>query len=199
MLWILLGILLIFVSLTEATVTFYVWHDASTRLQLCLKAANLQKAWHFRLFRTAHGHRLLRTDKDYIHPLQPTQLPQEKDSLLPQALLHENEVRRFLLSHLHLDRLEGLLLLRTGDAAHSAILSGTLQSLLSCIPATRMGRIALRVLPEFFREHSTIRLRCIIRFRLGTIILTAGMLLFRYLKRRHPTESEALNYGTSHR
>ena len=91
-----------------------------------------------------------------------------------------------------LEKLDILALLRTQDAARSAILAGTVQNTLTCLPLLRRESIRIRVLPEFFRAHSTLAVRCIIRLRVGTIILTAMMLLIAYFREQRLTESEAV-------
>lgn len=119
-------------------------------------------------------------------------LRRSRSRMLLDLLRRADGARRFLLRHAHLDRLDALVLLRTEDAARTAILSGTAQSIPAFIPAARRNGVRIRVLPEFFRAHSTVSARCIIRIRLGTIIVTATMLLIAYWRGQRLAESEAV-------
>jgi len=121
----------------------------------------------------------------------PGTLRESKVSGILTFILRADKARGFLLRRLHLKRLDSLILFRTEDAARSALLCGTLQGVLSCIPAIRRQPARIQVLPEFFRAHSTVDVRCIIRLRLGTIILTAGLLALEWLRAQRLNESEA--------
>ena len=121
---------------------------------------------------------------------------QSRIKLLLQVLLRSDKARHFLLRHTCLEALDVLILLRTGDAARSALLTGSLQSL-AALPVVRKRNMRIRVLPEFFRPHSTVAARCIIRLRLGTIILTMTMLLLAYFRQQRVQKARNA-YGTSH-
>lgn len=199
MLWFSLALLTVYAAFLQATLQAELhWHEAA-QLRLCLHLAGFHKTWQYHLNRTAQGHQLHRTDRHGTKPVDTTRLHGNRARILMELLRRADKAWRFLLAHLHLDRLDALLLLRTGDAAHSALLSGGLQGLAGCIPASLRKNVHIRVLPDFFRPHSTLNARCIIRFRLGTIILTAGLLIMAYIREQQPTESEAMQYGTSHR
>ena len=116
--------------------------------------------------------------------------------LLASSLRRADRARQFLLRHTRLEALDALILLRTGDAALSALVTGSLQSL-AALPAVRRRNVRIRVLPEFFRPHSSVQARCIIRLRLGTIILTMLMLLAAAFRQRQMQKARNW-YGTSH-
>ena len=116
-----------------------------------------------------------------------------RGSRLFSALRESPEVRKFFLRHVRLERLDALLLLRTDDAAATALLTGGLRNLLWCIPPLHRRNIRIRVLPDFFRPHTTIQGRCIIRLSLGTLLLTMLRLLAFRLRQKARTA-----YGTSH-
>ncbi len=102
------------------------------------------------------------------------------------------QVSRFVRRHIHLEALDALVLLHTGDAAGSALLSGGLQGIMN-IPALPRNKVRVRILPDFFRGRTTWQARCIFHFRLGIILLTMLMLLASRLQRKARTA-----YGTSH-
>ena len=97
-----------------------------------------------------------------------------------------DKVRHFLRTHTHLQKLDVLLLLHTNDAAHTALLTGIIRPLVQ-LPR-RNTRICIQ--PDFFRPYSTVQIRCIIRWKLGTLLLTSMMLLVAYIRQRI-SESEA--------
>lgn len=191
MIWLLISLLCIYALLLELSVQAELYHADSTQLRITLLWAMIRKTRRFVLLRTPRGHRLFTADESTLHPIQPGSQTRIMGQKMLHALRRADKARRFLLRHTHLDKLDALLLLHTGDAARSALLTGMLQGALSCIPAARRGNIRFRTLPEFFRSHTTFNAKCIIRLRLGTILLTAIMLLGAYLRGQHLTESEA--------
>lgn len=193
MLWLLIA----FVMLLTITIQADLHHFGTTQARICIRIAGIHKTWRLMLLRTEQGHRLVLADKDSARPLDAGQLRKSRGSMLLGALRRADKARKFLLRHTHLDRLDALLLLRTEDASRSALLAGTIRSTLACIPAVRRKGVHIRVLPEFFRAHSTVNARCIIRLRLGTIILTAMMLLIAYIREQRQQKARHA-YGTSH-
>ena len=199
MLWLFVMLMLLYAAFLEGSVQAELRCFDAAELQLRFTVGGIHKTWRYRLNRTEQGHHLTRTGSHGTKSIDPSQFRQSRSSIIADTLRRADKARHFLLSHIHLERLDGFVLLRTEDAAASALLSGTMQGVLGCIPAARRGNVRIRVLPEFFRAHSTVNARCIIRFRLGTTILTAGMLLAAWFRQQRLTESEAMEYGTSHR
>ena len=116
---------------------------------------------------------------------------QHRKALL-HALRQSVVVRRFLHRNIRLHKLDALILLHTGDAAHSALISGALQGLTS-IHTVKRRNVRIRILPDFFRGQTTVQARSIIRIRLGILIVTMLMLLALRLQQKARTA-----YGTSH-
>ncbi len=122
----------------------------------------------------------------------PTRTRRQQGHHLLNSLRHADTARRCLLRHVQLDKLDACLLLRTADAARTSLLSGVLMGL-ARIPTIRQQQVRIRVWPDFFRPHSTLQARCIIRVKMGTILLTMLMLLAFRLRQKARTA-----YGTSH-
>ena len=118
--------------------------------------------------------------------------PGSRQKMLRVLLHGDHRAWRYLLGHSRLLRMDVQAFLHTGDAARSALLSGALRSLLTCIPPLHRKEVRLQILPEFFREHSAVNLRCIIRLKLGTLLVTAGMLGLMFLQAQQLKESEAM-------
>lgn len=191
------GLLIVYACFLELTLQADLHHDGQTQMQVVLGLGGIHRTWRFSLLNTAEGHRLVLQDSHGQHPVHPARIRESRGSILFGALQRADRARRYLLRRIRLDSLDALLLLRTGDAARSALLSGAVQSVLSCIPAARRRQVRIRVLPEFFREHATLQARCIIRLRLGTLLLTGLMLLAAAFRERQQMKARQY-YGTSH-
>ncbi len=149
-------------------------HDDSTNARVILRYAFIRHTW------PSAKH-------------SPGEKRLHRGSKLFTALRESPEARRFFLRHVHLDKLDALFLLRAGDAAATSLLTGSLRGLLCCIPQLHRKQVRIRVLPDFFRPHSTIHIHCIIRLTLGTLLLTMLRLLAFRLRQKARTA-----YGTSH-
>lgn len=192
MFWWLIVLLAVYAVLAEITLRAEVYHFGDTQARITLTLAGVHKTWLLQLVKTPQGRRLLASGKEGIKPLQTGGLRQSRARLILGTLRRADKARAFLLRRVHLDALDGLVLLRTEDAAKSAVITGGIQAVLNCIPALGRRHVRIRVLPDFFRAHTTVNARCIIRIRVGTIILTAGMLLLAALREQRMTESEAM-------
>lgn len=175
MLMLLMALLLGYACFLPVTLQADVHYHASTRARIIVHVAGLTKTWHFSGLTGA-----------------ATQLRQSRIRLLLEMFRRADKARVFLLHNIHINQLDALILLCTGDAARSALLTATIQGTLGCIPHLRRRNVRIRVLPDFFRERSTVSARCIIRLRVGTIILTATMLLIAHFRGQRLTESEAV-------
>lgn len=131
------------------------------------------------LQRTGKGHRLFA-----LHPTQP---PQEtppprirRGMALVGALLRGDYARRFLAHHVHLRALDALAVLSLEDAAATAMLAGAARSLALLVPRRWRQRVRLRVQPGFPARKSSLRARCILSFRLGSLLVAAALALAAY-------------------
>lgn len=191
MLLLLFALLAVYIVLLEIRIQADIQHEDGTQARVILRLAGIHKTWRLMLTRTSQGRQVMLAKNDGAHPLSGKGFREGRGRFLLSVFRRADQTRHFLLHHIHLDRLDALALLRTEDAARSALLSGTLQSIAACLPASRRRSMRIRVLPEFFRAHSTVKARCIIHLRVGTIILTAMMLLIAALRTQRLTESEA--------
>lgn len=197
MIWLLTALVLLGAMLLDVRAEGEIRHAADTQARLCIRVGPVHRRWTYRLTRTADGHRLIVSDAYGTRTVRPGGRHPQRRSGGTAVLRHARKAGRFLVRHLHVDALDGLLLLRMDDAAHAALLCAAVNGGLCCLPPE--CRRGLRVLPEFFRTHSTVHVRCIIRVKLGILILTTGLVLLTWLRLHHPTESEESANGTSHR
>lgn len=164
-------------------------HETVTRLDVTLRYVKVLIRW--RLTDMPGGRRLVRLDTDGTPlPVRPHPQRRHRIGLMLRTLARADHARRFLLRHLRLQALDGLVSLHTEDAAHTALLSGGMDAL-ARLPRLFRSRIRLRVLPDFFRGDTRWQLRCIIRPRLGTLIITALMLLAAWAAAQHQLSKEA--------
>lgn len=152
-------------------------HREETRLQLRYAISGHQREWRFALIRTSSGHQLMVAYRDgRTHPAKRI-APESPVGHMLSLLRHSERSRQYFLRHIHLERLDGLMLIGTHSAAGTALLTGAARSLAVLIPPAWHSRIRLRVVPDFFGEHTSLKARCIIRLHLGTLFVTSAMLL----------------------
>lgn len=153
------------------------WDEKSARLHLLLRLAGLHGQWRLLLNRGAQGHQLTLLDEDgHSRPapeIAPDSLPGQALALMRRA----DKARRFLLKHTHPEKLDALLVIGTSGAARTALLTGTARAVTALLPPAWRGRLRLRVSPDFIHDRTALQLRCIIRVKLGTMVITSVMLL----------------------
>lgn len=172
MFWLMAALLVGYGLLLPVTLTLSLEYQETARTDVSIHFATLHKSWTFSgLPRTSAAFRQSRRHKFF------------------SALHHADAAKSFLLQHTHLVRLDALILLHTGDAARTALLTGALRSVLMAALPHQKVRIALH--PDFFHAHSAINIRCIIRWKLGILLLTAWLLLTEMFLQQQPGESEA--------
>ena len=173
MIALLIVLLLMLAFLLPVTFQIDAKHDGTTAYRVLIRYLFFTRKWHSgRKSRSSskprHGRNLLSRLREAAH------------------------ISRFVRRHIHLEALDALVLLHTGDAAGSALLSGGLQGILNT-PALPRSKVHIRILPDFFRGRTIWQTRCIFHFRLGIILLTMLMLLVSRLQQKARTA-----YGTSH-
>lgn len=169
MFWLLLALLTGYALCLPLTLRADIHHHGKTQARIQLRVAGLHKTWQITGL-----------------PGAAAQLRTSRTRRLLALFRQADKARHYLLSHTKLERLDAHILLRTEDAARTALLTGAVR------PLTQLpgSKIRICVQPDFFRPHSTLQLRCIIRWKLGTLLLTSMMLLAAYIRQRI-TESEA--------
>ena len=169
MFWLLLALLTGSACCLPLTLRADIHHHGQTQAHIQLRLAWLHKTWRITGL-----------------PGAAAQLQTNRSRRMLALFRRADKARRFLLAHTALERLDALILLRTADAARTALLTGIIRPFVQLSGKRR--RICVQ--PDFFRPHSTLQLRCIIRWKLGTLLLTSMMLLAAYIRQRI-TESEA--------
>jgi len=171
MLWLPFFILAGYALFLPLTLTVQVQHHRRTRTCVTLHFLCFRKTWRF---------------SGLAWVTSP--LRRNPNSRLRFSWRRAVGARRFLRQHTSFVHLDATILLHTGDAARTALYTGALRSVISLFPS-RSRRICIQ--PDFFRGHSALQARCIIRWKLGTLLLTAWMLLTEALFRQQLKESEA--------
>ena len=173
MVFLLIVLLILLSLLLPITFRIGVQHAGKTSCRVTMQYAFLKKVWQSGESKSGTPRR------------------KECRSLLG-ILRQEAKARQFVRRHIHLDNLDALILLHTGDAALTALLSGGLQGL-AALPLAQRRKAHIHVMPDFFRGYSSVQARCIIHIRAGIMLLTMLMLLASRLQRKARTA-----YGTSH-
>lgn len=141
----------------------------------------------WRLERTRQGHRLIRLDKSGAPKPRPRQ-PSVQPTTLLRATLRGNHARQLLFRGLSLQQLDIALSVSLNNAARTALTAGTLQSLWRALPCQWRRRARLQVRPDFLNQQGGVQARCMVFSHLGTLLITAAMLLLSYAMERaaHP-------------
>ncbi|MDD6050248.1 MAG: hypothetical protein PUC00_03095 [Clostridiales bacterium] len=188
MLWLWLLLMMGYTLLLDIRIQADLRHGDGTHARLRLYLGAIHRTWH--LTRPARSAQILLAREDGAQVLSPGGIPVQRGWMVLKALHRADRARRFLLHHIHLERLDAQLTIHTSDADRTALVTGALRGVVAQLPSRWHKRVRIRVLPEFLQTFSTVQARCIIRLRLGTILLTAMLLLLAYLLERRQTESE---------
>lgn len=148
-------------------------YHGTLKLHLTLRWLGLHRAWRLLLRRQGSAWQMVAAGQQ-----QSDNEGTALNSSVFRSMLAAPHVRRYVLRHVRLNSCQGIVLLRTGDAALSALLSGSLRALSSALPPLRRQKLRLQIMPEFFRAHSTVHLQCICRFSLGILASTGCLLLW---------------------
>ncbi len=169
--------------LPRLTVQFDLHHFGGTQGRVLLRLWRWRRMLRLAVVRTDTGHQVVLAGQGGpARPLSPAEMAGTPGERLMQVFSRADRMRRFLFRHARLQRLDALFCLRLEDAARCAVLSGAMQGATAFLPGRWQRQVHLRVVPDFFREHSTFRARCILDVRLGTLFITACMLLAAYIR-----------------
>ena len=139
----------------------------------------------FRLERTDHGHRLFRVDKaGEARPLKPPATSARPGMTLLRAVIRGDRARELLLRGISLQQLDIALNVSLDNAARTALVSGAVQSLWRALPPAWRRSARLRVRPDFLSGQGGAQARCMVFFHLGTLLITAALLLLSYARER---------------
>ena len=140
----------------------------------------------WRMEKTQQGHRLIRLGKSGAP--KPRAIQGKTTVRMLQALLRGNRARQLLFRGLSLQQLDVALSVSLDNAARTALTAGTLQSLWRALPCQWRRRARLQVRPDFLNQQGGVQARCMVFSHLGTLLITAAMLLLSYAMERaaHP-------------
>lgn len=95
-----------------------------------------------------------------------------------------DHARRFLLKHIRLE--EATLRLRLGlaDAARTASVTGLIRCLSVAVPPALRRRVTVLAQPDFLSDQVAVSARCIVRVRLGTLLITGFMAALAFAMQR---------------
>lgn len=171
MVWLVLAFLLGYALLLPCTVRILVQYHEQIQTRIHLSMAGIHKTWTFTGFPTPAS------------PLRSQYL-----RVLLHAIRSASGIRRYFVQHTHLKQFQATIFLHTSDAARTAIFTGLIRNLLTAFPA---AQTKICLLPDFFHPRTSIQCRCIIQWKLGTLLFTTMMLLAATLFTPQQKESEA--------
>ena len=188
-------LLLLLALITPVTLRLDVRYVRSLDLLAAIRVWGLGPDLRFRVEKTTQGHRLFRVDKrGGLRPVRSASASSTPPAhTILRALLRGDRARRLLLRGVSLRQLDIALTVSLGNAARTALTAGTVQSLWRALPARWRRMARLQVRPDFLNGQGGAQARCMVFFHLGTLLLTAVMLLMSYAAERmarpvHPAE-----------
>ena len=184
--WLILVLLLLITPL-QARLTLR--HAARTEGVLTLRAWGFSRDLRFRVAPTAQGRQLILEGKR-VHPVQaqPAQLRSALVSV--GTFLRSDRARKFFLRHVELQELSISTQLCLDNAARTAMITGVFRTLYSLLPPAWRRRVRLYAAPDFLHTSSSAYLRCILFTHLGTLVITAAMLLIAWMLERREHRSD---------
>ncbi len=157
-----------------------VLHARETRIRLIMQVLCFRKALHMKLADAPDGRRLTLIGRSGMESsFDPQRLHSSTAQKLTALFRASPEARGYLRRHVHMDVLNAFLRLHTSNAARTALLTGCFRALTAILPPSvrRIGRFS--IMPDFHQGQTCFQLRCILHLRLGTLLVTAGLLLAR--------------------
>ena len=139
----------------------------------------------FRLERTEQGRQVFRVSPSgRLIPLKAGASSARPVTTMLRTVLRGNRARQFFFRGASLSQLDVALNISLDNAARTALTAGSLQSVWHALPCAWRRRARLRVRPDFLGGRNSMRARCMVFFHLGTLFLTAALLLLSYLAER---------------
>lgn len=188
-------LLILLVLLTPVSLRLDARYVQHLSFQAAVRVWGLGPDLRFRVEKTAQGHRLFRVDqKGGLRPVRSASAPSARPShAMLRALLRGDHARRLLLRGISLQQLDIALTVSLDNAARTALTAGTIQGLWRALPARWRRKARLQVRPDFLNGQGGAQARCMVFFHLGTLMLTAVMLLMSFAAERmahpvHPAE-----------
>ncbi len=186
MLW-LFAALAILITPLEAHLTLT--HELHTAGQLLLRIWGIPLRQRFHVQRTGRGHQLI-LDGRHPQSFEPRGDQLRSAMSLLGAFLRSDHARRFLFRQVELRRLALSLHLCLDNAARTAMLTGFVRTVYTSLPPRWREKVRIQVAPDFLRDHSALRGQCILFTRLGTLVITAAMLLIAWMLERREHRSD---------
>lgn len=184
------GLALFVILITPVTVRLDLRLIRTAEALLAFRFWGLGPSLRYRVERTPQGHRVFRIGKSgRLIPLRAASASSAMPVMtLLRTVLRGNRARALFLHGVSLLQLDAALNVSLDNAARTALTAGSLQSLWRVLPAAWRRKARLRVRPDFLGSQSGMQVRCMVFFHLGTLFLTAGMLLMSYAMERaaHP-------------
>lgn len=176
MLWI-VPVIIAALMLIRLTVRLDAGRETAAWLQLVIRLGPFRLTRQLRIVRTDSGHQLVRKARNgTLHPVQAAAFRSRWSAAVMKALQQCTPARQILLRTSKMHELRGHICLAGADAARTALLVQTFRTVCHLLPKTWREVMRVQVLPSFFNDHSSFRLRCIVSWPLGILVITSWML-----------------------
>lgn len=172
-----LVIILIFLAaLLFLRVGIHIEAERTDEISLMLKLSfgPISVKRHLRLIHSANGYRMVsRSGDGEEHTVPPGAFRNSRATGILHALKQCDHARQLLMRSMKLHELRGYLCIAGADAARTSLLVQLIRAGCRFLYIQGEQTIRLQILPDYFRQRSTFRLRCIVSWRLGIIVIAS--------------------------
>lgn len=189
---ILTGLLIVLLLPAELRADLHYGERKLLRLQA--EAAGIRRQWLLEAASDSGGLRIMMLNtQGKPRILAPKASSAHLAGRMLRLLNQTPRVRRLLLHQMKPAQLDVQLLLHVGDAAATALAAGLARSFATLLPVSWRAILRLRIQPDFLSPRSALQARCIFRVRLGTIAMTALLLLATFAAQAIKKEAKTWN------
>lgn len=168
------------------------------RLRIRMRYAFISAYREFRLITDNGKLQLVSADASgQPHPINTPLSPSVLQQHIITPLLKDGRIRRFLLRHIHMERLTFAVTVHAANAAHTALITSSLRAAVSALPFR--WRSGIQFNADFDATCTSLHGECILSFRPGTLFITAGMLLLSLIRQQLLSKRKVNEYGSSYR
>lgn len=186
------GLIVFLILITPVTLRLDLRWIHTADLLIAPRFWGLGPTLRLRVEKTQHGHQVFRIDKHgNAKPLKLPSSPSAAPSLHMLRSALQGGPLRWFIRGLSLMQFDVALNVSLDNAARTALTAGAAQSLWRALPCAWRKKARLQVRPDFLSGQGGAQARWIVFFHLGTLLITAAMLMIRFGLERieHPAHS----------
>ena len=188
----LIALLLVCISFVPLRLKIRMSITDHIRSEFAISAPLLRHSWQLQLVRMDGVLQFILIDgKRPRRSLNPSELSGIRNLQMFHHLRALKQTQRFFVRRLNLEKLCVVCHVHLDNAAHTALLTGAIRSLLPCLPTTWQKRTSVFIQPSFHQPFA-LSLSCIARVQTGMLLITTAMALGELLLQASRRAREAI-------